>query len=416
MRTPNLGEFISPGEAMKWALIIARHGAGSVSPNPMVGCVIVDSEHKFVVGGFHASVGGAHAEADAIERFELVRGKRENIAGCHIYVTLEPCAHEGRTGSCAKLLAPLRPASVTYAVTDPNPLVAGQGAKILIDAGVVAVCLREARAWPAFPEKPIESGIQIDLVEEAEDLNEIFLWCMRNPGVDALPFITVKVATSLDGRVSMHGGESQWITGEQAREKGHRLRLEHDAIVVGRRTIEHDDPSLNVRLEEFADFVNTVIVVDPKGKLLDRLTDFNIAKVRPLNRVFVCVQIGLVDQAAVLRAQEKGFKVFAVPGSKEGVVDLRAMLRKARQLGINGVYVEGGAGTVGPFLDNGLANRLHVFMSTAVIGGKYATGWTDVCGVKTLAESWKLSGQRVKLIGQDLHITGRLDIQAQAIR
>lgn len=411
MKSPNLGEPISPADTMKWALLLARRGAGFVSPNPMVGCVIVDSEHKFIVGGFHAAVGGAHAEADAIERFELVRGKRENIQGCHIYVTLEPCAHEGRTGSCAKLLAPLKPASVTYAIMDPNPLVAGQGAKILSEAGVNAVCLRDARNWPATG-KVIESGIQIDLVEEAEDLNEIFLWTMRNPGENSLPFVTVKVASSLDGRVSMREGESQWITGEQAREKGHRLRLEHDAIIVGRRTVETDNPSLNVRVEDVTGFVNTVVVVDPKGKLLDRLTEFNIAKVRPINRVLVCVQIGVVDQAAVLRAQEKGFKIFAVPGSKEGVVDLKAMLRKIRQLGINGVYVEGGAGTVGPFLDVGLVNRLHVFMSTAVIGGKYANGWSDLCGVKTLAESWKLVRQRVKLIGPDLHITGRLDLKA----
>lgn len=412
MRTPNLGETISPADAMKWALILARRGAGFVSPNPMVGCVIVDIEHKFVVGGFHAAVGGAHAEADAVERFELVRGKRENIKGCHIYVTLEPCAHEGRTGSCAAMLALLKPASVTYAITDPNPLVAGQGAKMLNAAGVTAVCLSEARAWPASPDKPIESGTQIELVDEAEDLNEIFLWTMRNPGTDALPFVTVKVATSLDGRVSMRGGESQWITGEQAREKGHRLRLEHDAIIVGRKTVETDNPSLDVRLEEISEFVNSVVIVDPKGKLLDRLTEFNVAKVRPINRVFVCVQIGVVDQAAVLRAQEKGFKIFAVPGSKEGIVDLKAMLKKVRQLGIHGVYVEGGAGTVGPFLDNGLVNRLHLFMSTAVIGGKNATGWSDACGVATLAESWKLMRQRVKLIGPDLHITGRLDLKA----
>lgn len=412
MKTPNLGEAISPADAMKWALIIARRGAGFVSPNPMVGCVIVDVDHKFLVGGWHAGVGGAHAEADAVERFELVRGKRENIRGCHIYVTLEPCAHEGRTGSCAKLLAQLKPASVTYAIQDPNPLVAGQGAKILSEAGVTSVSLRETRVWPAIPSKAIESGVQIDLVEEAEDLSEIFLWIMRNPGKDALPFVTVKVASSLDGKVAFQSGESKWITSEQAREKGHRLRLEHDAIIVGRRTVETDDPSLNVRVEDVSDYVNSVIVVDPKGKLLERLKDFNIAKVRPPERVLVCVQIGLVDQAAVVRAQEQGFKVFAVSGSKEGVVDLRQMLRKVRELGINGVYVEGGAGTVGPFLDDGLVNRLHIFMATSIIGGKFAHGWSDLCGVKTLPEAWKLQRQRVKLIGPDLHITGRLDLPA----
>ncbi|CAN5571416.1 bifunctional diaminohydroxyphosphoribosylaminopyrimidine deaminase/5-amino-6-(5-phosphoribosylamino)uracil reductase RibD [soil metagenome] len=410
MKTPTLGEAMTPAEAMKWALILARRGAGFVSPNPMVGCVIVDREHKFVTGGWHQKIGEAHAEVDAIDRFSLVRGAKENIAGCHFYVTLEPCSHEGRTGSCARALAALKPASVTYAVMDPNPMVSGQGGKILNEAGVSAVCLADARAWPAMPEKPIESGVQIDLVEEAEDLIEIFLWSMRNQGTDAKPFVTVKIASSLDGRVAMHTGESQWITGEQAREKGHRLRLEHDAVIVGRKTVETDNPSLNVRLDDATGHVNSVIVVDPKGKIIERLMDFNIAKVRPPERILVCVQKGLVSEKAVERGKELGFKVFEVGGSKEGVVDLPELLVKVRALGITGVYIEGGAGTVAPFLDADLVNRLHIFMATSILGGKYATGWSDLCGVKTLAEIWKLQRQRVKLIGPDLHITGRLDL------
>jgi diaminohydroxyphosphoribosylaminopyrimidine deaminase / 5-amino-6-(5-phosphoribosylamino)uracil reductase len=410
MKTPTLGETISPADAMKWALILARRGAGFVSPNPMVGCVITDREHKFVTGGWHQKLGEAHAEIDAIERFSLVRGAKENIAGCHFYVTLEPCSHEGRTGSCARALAALKPASVTYAVMDPNPMVSGQGGKILNEAGVNSICLADARAWPAYPDKPIEAGVQIDLVEEAEDLIEIFLWNMRNQGADAKPFVTVKIASSLDGRVAMHTGESQWITGEQAREKGHRLRLEHDAVIVGRKTVETDDPSLNVRLEDANGHVNSVIVVDPKGKIIDRLMDFNIAKVRPPDRILVCVQKGLVSEKTVERGKELGFKVFEVGGSKDGVVDLPELLVKVRALGVTGVYIEGGAGTIGPFLDGDLVNRIHIFMATSILDGKYATGWSDLCGVKTLAEIWKLQRQRVKLIGADLHVTGRFDL------
>lgn len=410
MKSPTLGEPISPADAMKWALLLARRGAGFVSPNPMVGCVIVDRDHKFVTGGWHQKVGEAHAEIDAIERFSLVRGAKENIAGCHFYVTLEPCAHEGRTGSCARAIVPLKPASVTFAVLDPNPLVSGQGAKILNDAGIKCACLADLRTWPAYPEKPIENRAQIDLVEEAEDLIEIFLWSMRNQGSEAKPFVTVKLASSLDGRVAMHTGESQWITSEQAREKGHRLRLEHDAVIVGRKTIETDDPSLNVRLEDVVGHVNTVIVVDPKGKIIDRLRDFKIAKVRPANRILVCVQAGLVDAATIQRGIEHGFQVFEIAGSKEGIVDLKQLLIKVRSLGVTGVYIEGGAATIGPFLDNRLVNRIHIFMATSILGGRYATGWSDLCGVKTLAEIWKLQRQRVKLIGPDLHITGRFDL------
>ena len=303
----------------------------------MVGCVIVDRDHKFVVGGWHAKVGEAHAEVDAIERFSLIRGKPENMAGCHVYVTLEPCAHEGRTGSCAKMLAPLKPASVTYAIQDPNPQVSGQGAKILEAAGIRTVCLADALSWPAYPEKPIEAGPQIELVQEAEDLNDIFLWTMRNQGVGALPFVTVKVATSLDGKVAMATGESQWITSELAREKGHRLRLEHDAIIVGRRTIEADNPSLNVRLEDVGEHVNSVVIVDPKAKIIDRLMEFNVTKVRPPSKIYICVQKGIANPEAVARGKALGFNLFEVDGSKEGVVDLRQMLQKLRELGVNSV-------------------------------------------------------------------------------
>lgn len=409
MKEPSVGELLTPAQAMTWALIIARRGAGFVSPNPMVGCVIVDREHKFVADGWHRKLGDGHAEVDAVERFAALRGKKDGIKGCHIYVTLEPCAHEGRTGSCAKMLAPLQPASVTYAIQDPNPLVAGQGAKILTEAGVNAVCLADARAWPAYPGKAIEAASQIELVQEAEDLCEIFLWGIANQGAKALPFVTVKVASSLDGRVALASGESKWITGELARERGHRLRLEHDAVLVGRRTVETDDPTLNVRLEDVDGHVNSVVLVDPKAKIVDRLLEFKIAKVRPPNRIFVCVQKGLANPKAVARGLELGFQVFEVEGSASGVINLREMLMKLRALGLMGIYIEGGAGTVGPFIDAHLVNRLHVFMAMSILGGRHSIGWSDQCGVESLGASWKLRRQRVRLIGSDVHITGRLD-------
>lgn len=411
MKTPNIGDFISPADAMKWALILARKGAGFVAPNPMVGCVIVDKDHKFVSGGWHAKIGAAHAEIEALERFALIKGKREAVQGCHIYVTLEPCAHEGRTGSCAKALAPLKPATVTYAIMDPNPAVAGRGGQILKDAGVMSLALAEVHEWPGLPGKVLDAVTKQELIDEAEDLSEIFLWNMRNRGPGMLPFVTVKVASSLDGRVAMGDGTSKWITSEQAREKGHRLRLEHDAIIVGRRTIETDNPAMNVRLEDVSDHTNSVVVVDPKAKLVDRLIEFEVAKVRPTSRVFVCVQTGIssVNAKAIAKAKDLGFRIFEVEGSNEGIIDLRQMLQRLREFGLSGVYVEGGAGTVGPFIDNALAHRLHVFMATSIIGGKYSIGWSDLCGVKKLEDSWKLKRQRVKLIGPDLHITGRID-------
>lgn len=393
---------------MRWALLLARKGAGFVLPNPMVGCVIVDADHKFVAGGWHTKVGFAHAEIEALQQFSAIKGSREALAGCHLYVTLEPCSHEGRTGSCARALAPLKPATVTYALEDPNPAVSGQGAKILLAAGVRAFALGAVSAWPALPDRAIDPALKQELIDDAEDMNEIFLHCMRRPGPQSLPFVTVKVASSLDGRVSMHSGESQWITGEAAREKGHRLRLEHDAIVVGRKTVETDDPALNVRLGDVGEHTNSVVIVDPKAKLVDRIFDFEVAKVRPPTRIYVCVQEGVADEAVIARGKKLGLQIFAVKGDRQGIVDLREMLVKLRQLGMSGIYVEGGAGTVGPFLDSDLAHRLHVFMSTSVIGGRHAKGWSDLCGGEKLTDAWKLMRPRVKLVGADLHITGRI--------
>lgn len=409
MRPPSLGEAITPADAMRWAFILARKGAGFVLPNPMVGCVIVDADHKFVTGGWHTKVGFPHAEIEALDRFATIKGSREALAGCHLYVTLEPCSHEGRTGSCAKALVPLKPASVTYALVDPNPQVAGTGAKILNEAGVKTASLAESATWPALPGRAIEDVVKQELIDEAEDMNEVFLHCMRKSGPGALPFVTVKVASSLDGRVSMNTGESKWITSELSREKGHRLRLEHDAILVGRKTVENDNPLLNVRLSDVTDHSNAVVLVDPKAKLIDRLLDFEISRVRPPSQIFICTQIGVADPAVVAKGRSIGFRTFEVGGPKEGVIDLRIMLEKLRDYGISGLFVEGGAGTVGPMIHRNLVNRLHVFMSTAIIGGKHARGWSDECGGVKLKDAWKLKRQRVKMIGDDLHVTGRLD-------
>jgi diaminohydroxyphosphoribosylaminopyrimidine deaminase/5-amino-6-(5-phosphoribosylamino)uracil reductase len=413
MDTPIQGDQLSPAEAMKWSLILARRGAGFVSPNPMVGCVIVDQNHKFVTGGWHKKLGGPHAEIDALESFARLKGDKSAIVNCHIYVTLEPCAHQGRTGSCARTLADLKPATVTYGIQDPNPLVAGQGEKILQAAGLNVSSLSKAIYWPAQPGIVIDPKQKSDLLDEIEDLTEIFLWNMRGEGSQRshLPFVTVKVASTLDGRVALEDGTSKWITSEPAREKGHRLRLEHDAIIVGRGTIESDNPALNVRLTDVVDHTNSIVVIDPSAKLADQIGGYQIAKVRPTNRVLICVQREVADMRAVERARERGFQVLEVEACEDGTLDLRAMLIQLKEMGLQSVYVEGGPGTIGPFLQQCLVNRLHVFMSTSILGGMNSIGWTDLCGVSKLEEMWKLKRGRIQSVGPDFHITGRLDLK-----
>ena len=411
MPKPIAGDPMTAAEALRWSLVIARKAAGFVSPNPMVGCVIVDAAHRFVTAGYHHRVGHAHAEIDALMNFETIKGHRQ-LAGYHVYVSLEPCAHKGRTGSCALALSELRPDSVTYLLRDPNPLVAGQGAAILRQAGIATFSAGESDRLTE-PQKA-------ELIDDAEDLNEIFLWNMRTRASShERCFVTVKLATSLDGQVALRSGESQWITSVESREKSHRLRLEHDAILVGRKTVETDNPSLNVRLRVAEEFRNRAVILDPRAELLPRLLEdsadekFNIVRVRGWDHLIVVVQDHKIPAPLLARARDRGVRVLAGIGS-EGIMDLNYLTRELRREGVQGLFVEGGAGTLGPFFDQSIVNRLHVFMAPLLLGGREGVGWASQFGVPRLADAWKMKRLRVKKLGNgdalNMHWTGRLDL------
>ncbi len=228
---------------MQLAISVAGGGAAYVSPNPLVGCVIVDRNHQLLATGFHAKCGADHAEIDAVKKLH-----KDELKNSTMYVTLEPCAHEGKTPSCAKHIAGLAVKKIVYGLIDPNPLISGQGAQILIDAGKTAVLY----------EGPLK--------EDLEDLCEIFLKNYRDRKV----FVAAKVATSLDGQIALKSGESKWITGPSSREFVHELRSRYDAIIVGRNTVEVDDPALNIRHETIKKIIK-VVVLDPSGSLLKKL-------------------------------------------------------------------------------------------------------------------------------------------------
>lgn len=403
---------MTAAEALRWSLIVARKGAGFVSPNPMVGCVIVDAAHRFVAAGYHHRLGQAHAEVDAVMNFEALKGHRQ-LAGYHVYVSLEPCSHQGRTGSCAVMMSELRPDSVTYLIRDPNPLVSGKGAEIIRQAGIATFSAGESDR--------LTQTQKSELIEDAEDLNEIFLWNMRTQSSpDARCFVTVKLATSLDGQVALRSGESQWITSDEAREKGHRLRLEHDAILVGRKTIETDNPTLNVRLRGVENFKNRVVILDPKAQLLPKLLEdgadekFNVVRVRGWDQLIVAVQDQKIPLSLLARARDRGVRVLSGIGS-EGLMDLSHLTRELRREGVRGLFVEGGAGTLGPFFDQNIVQRLHVFMAPMLIGGRDGISWSSQFGVSSLAQVWKMKRLRVKKLGEgdalNMHWTGRLDLE-----
>ena len=324
---------------MEQALALAALGEGSASPNPLVGCVVV--RDATVVGlGFHRAAGEPHAEARA------VADAGERARGATLYVNLEPCAHHGRTPPCADLLARAGIRRVVASIVDPNTEVNGAGFARLRAAGI-----------------EVETGL---LERDARRINAPFL----KVHASGRPLVTLKAAASADGMIAALGGASRWITGEAARTFAHRLRYRHDAILVGAGTVRRDDPSLTVRLAGLrAERLRVVLApgldVPPGARLLgDGAGPVRIytAEDRPPGG-----DARLGSHATVVPVPAPG-----------GRLDLGAVLADLAALGVLSVLVEGGARTLGGFLEAGLADRVAFFTAPVLIGARGATPLLDL--------------------------------------
>lgn len=365
MPLPPRGISMSAEQAMKLAIELSKEGAPFVSPNPRVGCVILDSKGGFLSAGFHERFGGPHAEVNA------VRGlTSEDLKGAQAFVTLEPCAHEGKTPSCAKMLARLPLGKVVYGLQDPNPLVSGQGAQIVRAAGI---------SCEAFP------GLQAELEESCE----AFLWNFRHQQC----FVSLKVAASLDGKVALANGESKWITGEESRLEGHWLRAGHDAILVGSGTVVADDPTLDVRVPGI-EKRNKVVVLDSQGRLLKEFSKWRLVQARRPEEIF-----WVVSESAALSALPSGVQILRVPSVP--LLDLSAVLKSLRAAGIHSVLVEGGAQVAGSFLKQGLVNRLHLFQAPLILG--QGRSWSEELRFDKLSSSFRGDHLQVQRCGSDMH-------------
>ena len=364
---------------MALAISEARKGFGFVSPNPPVGCVILDSQNHLLAVGYHHQVGQAHAEIDALNQIQ----DHELLRGAQVFVTLEPCSHFGRTPPCAEALAKLPIAKVIFGLLDPNPKVSGRGAAQIRERGIECV------VWSEFA--PSEEEIQSDL----EDLAEIFLFNQRHAKV----FVALKVATSLDGQMALATGESKWITGEEARTHAQFLRAQYDAILIGARTFELDNPQLNVRLKAFEKHQNAVVIIDPDGKSFSKIINSNLAKHRPHKKIFL---------ATCVKLSSNDINILKVEKLANGQLNLLQLLELLWQNNIKSVFVEGGAHTYGSFLEAKLINRLYVFMAPVLIGRKFGVGWTDAFGVQNLADKLELSKLSPQKMGQDLFFNLKL--------
>jgi len=361
---------LTPEEAMLMAIDEGKKGAGFVSPNPLVGCVIVDREHRLLAKGHHRRLGDLHAETHALSQIQ----DHSLLDGAHFYVTLEPCAHQGRQPSCAKALAQLPIASVTFGLQDPHPRVAGQGAEILRQAG------KEVHEF---------SGLK----DELEELAEIFLVNWRQERA----FVTLKVATSLDGRTALKSGESQWITGPMARDKVHELRGCHDAILTGAGTVLKDDPRLNSRHARFQAKTLPVVVLDPKGSLAGRLSSSQLLQVREPEHVWLITEPGVRIPEPITHLQME---------TKSGDFPLAKLLINLRGRGLHSLFVEAGETTLSKFLEQQIGDRLTVFMAPKILGD--GLGWTSGLKLQSLEHSVQLKGSRHETLGEDWLVTGRL--------
>lgn len=354
------------------ALALAERGRYTVAPNPMVGAVIVRNG-RVVAEAFHRRAGGPHAEAAALARAGPA------ARGADLYLTLEPCAHFGRTPPCAPAVIAAGIRRVVVAVRDPNPLVAGRGLAALRRAGVSVVLA------PA------------NVRRRAEEQNEKFLAAIGR----RRPFVLAKWASSLDGRIAAASGESRWITGDKARRRGLLLREEYDAVLVGAGTVLADDPRLTRRLGRAGERAHWRIVLD--GRL----------RTPPGARVFRGPGERLVatsmpaNAPAARRLERRGVRVWSLPGPGRGTVDLGRLLDALYREGVTSLMVEGGGATLGAFFEAGLVDRVAAFLATRVLGGRDAPAAIGGRGFG-LRRAPVLRDARFERFGEDLLVTGRL--------
>jgi diaminohydroxyphosphoribosylaminopyrimidine deaminase/5-amino-6-(5-phosphoribosylamino)uracil reductase len=354
---------------LRRTLRLARRALGRTSPNPMVGAVVV--RDGVVYGeGFHSKAGEAHAEVCAL------RAAGAQADGATLYVSLEPCSHTGRTPPCADAVVRAGICRVVFASLDPNPLVAGAGAARLRAAGI-----------------EVEYGA---LTAEEQRLNAAYRYwiCTRRP------FVTVKCAASLDGKIATRSGESQWITGEAARRDVHRLRSVHDAILTSSATVLTDNPALTARLPGGRDPQR--VIVDATLRTAPDAQVYAAAARPPILATTVA------DPARLAPFRARGVEVLTLPAI-DGHVDLQALMAALGARQITSLMVEAGGTFTAALLAAGVVHKVRWYLAPLLIGGRDATPAIGGAGVSALADALRLQDVTWKRVGEDLRVEGILD-------
>lgn len=383
---------------MKRAICLAKMATGHTSPNPLVGAVVV--KNNTIVGeGYHHKAGEAHAEVHALD------AAGDNARGATLYVTLEPCAHYGKTPPCAKRVVESGIARVVIGSTDPNPLVAGKGIQILTDAGIEVttdVC-----------------------VNECIQLNEHFFTFIQTHK----PFVTIKSAMSLDGKIATFTGQSQWITNESSRKDGHILRASHDAMLVGIGTILADDPLLNCRLtrdELYEAIINSndvsidntlevhqpdIIILDSQGRtptdakvftIPNRKVIIYVAKGCSEQRRIALSNVGAIVEELPTKSVRQGRTTDVAIDIKK--IDIQACLEHLGKQGYTSVLVEGGSTIISSFVESLAFDKIVTYIGNLVIGGANSTSAVGGTGFATLHEAPTLEFASSRILDNNIRI------------
>jgi diaminohydroxyphosphoribosylaminopyrimidine deaminase/5-amino-6-(5-phosphoribosylamino)uracil reductase len=352
---------------MRRALRLAEKGRGKTSPNPMVGAILV-KEGQRVGEGFHAKAGEAHAEILALQK----AGKDAREAT--LYLNLEPCSHYGRTPPCAPKVIEAGVKRVVVGMEDPNPLVQGKGIDMLRQAGL-----------------DVESRV---LEKECRKLNEAFLKYVLKKE----PFVILKIAASLDGKVADRKGESKWITGEASRRLVHRFRNQVDSVLVGIGTVLKDDPMLTARTKggrnPYRIVLDSRLRIPEKAKVIDQ---------NPEKTILATTELAPKDRVEWF--EKRGIRVLILD-SLDGRVNLRSLLSRLGEMEMVSLLVEGGSEVNGAFLTEGLFDKVFLFFALKFLGGNQAPGIFGGKGIEKLEEALSLNSLKMKRLGEDILLEG----------
>ncbi len=365
------------------AFTLAKKGMYTTAPNPSVGCVIV-KDNKIISEGYHHKAGDHHAEIDAMSKLSL-----EELKGSTAYVTLEPCSHSGLTPPCAKALVKAQVKRVVCEMLDPNPLVSGNGIRILKEAGIETLVLNS------------------DISLKLKELNRYFLHSM----IYSKPYLTLKVGMSLDGKIALKSKESKWITSQESRQDVQRLRALNQAILTTSATIKADNPSLSFRYDELSDKVKenypkelarnlTKVILDPKEEITGNENIFktpgNVILVR-LSKEPKISEEKFLENSIILR----------VPAEENSShIDLNLLLNELHQRRIRSVLVEAGGRFVGELINKNLVDELVVYLAPKLLGREALTAF-NFSSPKLLKDAKEFTLNDTQTIGNDIRLTYR---------